>query len=100
MRRRATAAAAYRSGERLRDERTGDLFNHKRRRDVLHAEILLPSRFEGEPVALLRDDVRGDDVGQRPGVRPAHEWNAHPFRVRRLRDDEDAQPFRHSAAGA
>lgn len=40
--RRATAAAAYRAGERIRDERSGKLFNHSRRRDVLHKEIVLP----------------------------------------------------------
>jgi hypothetical protein len=56
--RRATAAAAYRSGERLRDERTGELFNHTRRRDVSHAEILLPSQFAGEPVAWARNRER------------------------------------------
>jgi hypothetical protein len=43
--RSATAAAAYRAGERIRDERTGVLHNHSRRRDVNHAEILLPSRL-------------------------------------------------------
>jgi ATP-dependent exoDNAse (exonuclease V) alpha subunit len=41
----ATGAAAYRAGETIRDTRTGDLHNHSRRRDVRHAEILLPSRF-------------------------------------------------------
>jgi MobA/MobL family len=56
--RRATAAAAYRSGERIRDQRTGDLFNYTRRRDVLHAEILLPTQFEGEPVAWARNRER------------------------------------------
>ena len=56
--RRATAAAAYRSGERIRDERTGELFNYARRRDVLHAEILLPSHFEGERVAWARNRER------------------------------------------
>lgn len=43
--RSATAAAAYRAGERIRDERTGVLHNHSRRKDVKHAEILLPSRL-------------------------------------------------------
>ena len=43
--RSATAAAAYRAGERIRDERTGVLHNHSRRQDVNHAEILLPSRL-------------------------------------------------------
>jgi ATP-dependent exoDNAse (exonuclease V) alpha subunit len=45
--RRATAAAAYRAGERLRDERSGAIHNYSRRRDVLHTEILLPAQFEG-----------------------------------------------------
>ncbi len=41
--RSAPAAAAYRAGERIRDERTGKLHNYSRRRDVIHAEIFLPS---------------------------------------------------------
>ena len=45
--RTATGAAAYRAGERLRDERTGELFNYSRRRDVLHKEIVLPARVVG-----------------------------------------------------
>jgi ATP-dependent exoDNAse (exonuclease V) alpha subunit len=55
--RRATAAAAYRAGERIRDERTGELHNY-RRRDVLHAEIFLPSQFEGASVAWARNRER------------------------------------------
>lgn len=43
--RRATAAAAYRAGERLRDERSGELLNFSRRRDVLHTEIFLPEQM-------------------------------------------------------
>lgn len=45
--RRAIAAAAYRAGERLRDERSGELHNYSRRRDVAHAEIILPSQVDG-----------------------------------------------------
>ena len=45
--RRATAAAAYRAGERLRDERTGKLYNYSRRKDVTHTEIFLPSHLAG-----------------------------------------------------
>ncbi len=45
--RRATAAAAYRAGERLRDERNGQLYNYSRRRDVLHTEIFLPAHVAG-----------------------------------------------------
>jgi len=56
--RRATAAAAYRSGERIRDERSGDLFNHSRRRDILHTEIFLPSQFDGVAAAWARNRER------------------------------------------
>jgi len=45
--RRATAAAAYRAGERLRDERSGKLYNYSNREDVAHTEILLPSHLKG-----------------------------------------------------
>jgi hypothetical protein len=76
--RRATAAAAYRSGERLRDERTGDLINHTRRRDVLHTEVLLPSQFEGEPVAWARNRERlwntAEHAEKRHNARVAREY--------------------------
>jgi ATP-dependent exoDNAse (exonuclease V) alpha subunit len=42
----APGAAAYRAGERIRDERTGQLYDYSRRGDVLHAEITLPSALE------------------------------------------------------
>jgi ATP-dependent exoDNAse (exonuclease V) alpha subunit len=45
--RRATAAAAYRAGERLRDERSGQLYNYSRRKDVAHTEIFLPAHLGG-----------------------------------------------------
>ena len=38
----ATAAAAYRAGERIEDERTGAVHDYRRREGVLHAEILAP----------------------------------------------------------
>jgi ATP-dependent exoDNAse (exonuclease V) alpha subunit len=40
--RSAVAAAAYRAGERIRDQRTGTLHNYSARKDVVHREILLP----------------------------------------------------------
>lgn len=45
--RRATAAAAYRAGERLRDERSGRQYNYSRRKDVVHTEIFLPAHLAG-----------------------------------------------------
>jgi len=38
----ATASVAYRTAERLADERTGEVFDYTRRRGVLHTEILAP----------------------------------------------------------
>ena len=56
--RRATASAAYRAGERIRDERSGEVHNHSRRRDVLHTEIFLPGQFDGQPVGWARQRER------------------------------------------
>jgi ATP-dependent exoDNAse (exonuclease V) alpha subunit len=55
--RSATSAAAYRAGERIRDERTGALHNHSQRQDVLHKEIFLPSSVEqvGSQMDWARD---------------------------------------------
>jgi hypothetical protein len=40
---KVTKAAAYRAGERIRDERTSAVYDHSGRMDVAHAEIVLPS---------------------------------------------------------
>jgi hypothetical protein len=42
-----TRAAAYRAGERIRDERTSHVHDWAFREDVVHKEILLPSQFAG-----------------------------------------------------
>ena len=51
----AVSAAAYRSGERIRDERAGKTYDHSERQDVMHKEIVLPSRFADEDMAWARD---------------------------------------------
>ena len=53
--RRATAAAAYRAGERIRDEHSGKVINYSKRKDVLHTEIFLPARLDGLNVGWARD---------------------------------------------
>jgi hypothetical protein len=53
--RRAVSAAAYRAGERLRDESSGRLYNHAGRRDVLHKEIVVPAAAAGRAPAWVRD---------------------------------------------
>lgn len=39
----ATAAAAYRSGEKINDERQGMTFDYTKKRGIVHSEILLPA---------------------------------------------------------
>lgn len=51
----AVSAAAYRAGERIHDERTGKTYDHSARQDVMHKEIVLPSRFAGDDVSWARD---------------------------------------------
>jgi MobA/MobL family len=42
-----TKAAAYRAGERIRDERSGAVHDYTKRTDVAHAEIVLPEEYGG-----------------------------------------------------
>jgi ATP-dependent exoDNAse (exonuclease V) alpha subunit len=51
----APSAAAYRAGERIRDERSGRIYDHTSRQDVLHKEIILPSQFADAPMDWARD---------------------------------------------
>jgi len=53
--RTAVGAAAYRAGERLRDERSGQLYNYSGRQDVLHREITLPAQFSAGSVGWAGD---------------------------------------------
>lgn len=53
--RRATSSAAYRAGERIRDERSGQTYDHTERTDVRHAEIVLPAELAGQEVGWARD---------------------------------------------
>jgi hypothetical protein len=46
---RATKAAAYRAGERIRDERTSEVYNYTDRRDVAYKEVVLPADLAGRP---------------------------------------------------
>jgi ATP-dependent exoDNAse (exonuclease V) alpha subunit len=56
--RNATAAAAYRAGERIRDERTRRIHNYARRTDVRHTEIFLPSALKDGEASWARDRSR------------------------------------------
>src|SRR6267154_1020068 len=51
----SVGAAAYRAGERIRDDRTNEIHNHSRRKDVTHAEIMLPGHVAGENMDWARN---------------------------------------------
>jgi ATP-dependent exoDNAse (exonuclease V) alpha subunit len=76
--RRATVAAAYRAGERIRDERTGELHNYTRRRDVLHTEIFLPAQVDASAAAWARNRERlwntAEHAEKRHNARVAREY--------------------------
>lgn len=42
----STSAAAYRAGEKIRDERTDRIYDHSHRRDIEYKEIILPSQLD------------------------------------------------------
>jgi hypothetical protein len=44
---RVTRTAAYRAGERIRDERTGQVHSYLDRRDIAYKEAIVPSEFAG-----------------------------------------------------
>jgi len=44
----SVGAAAYRAGERIRDDRTNEVHNHSRRKDVTHSEVMLPGHLAGQ----------------------------------------------------
>jgi hypothetical protein len=49
-------AAAYRAGERIRDERTGRMHSHLRRDDIAYKEVLVPSEFAGNAAIAWAQD--------------------------------------------
>jgi ATP-dependent exoDNAse (exonuclease V) alpha subunit len=76
--RSAVASAAYRAGERLREERTGRLHNHSHRRDVVHTEIFVPEHFAGQSLEWARNRERlwntADQAEKRHNSRVAREY--------------------------
>src|SRR5712671_5090075 len=55
----AVASAAYRAGERIRDERRGRTYNSTKKRFVAHSEILIP---EGAPDHLADRSTLWNEV--------------------------------------
>jgi hypothetical protein len=51
----SVGAAAYRAGERIRDDRTNEVHNHSRRKDVTHSEIMLPGQVSAQNMDWARN---------------------------------------------
>ena len=68
----ATVAAAYRAAKRIADDRTGEIRNYRRRRGILHKEIVFP---EGE-TPLSRSSVwnMAEAVEKRKDAKVARKW--------------------------
>jgi ATP-dependent exoDNAse (exonuclease V) alpha subunit len=74
----AVSAAAYRSGERIKDERTGKTYDHTERQDVMHKEIILPEEFAADEISWARDRASlwnaAEDAESRANARVAREY--------------------------
>jgi ATP-dependent exoDNAse (exonuclease V) alpha subunit len=74
----AVSAAAYRAGERIRDERTGRTYDHTDRQDVMHKEILVPSRFADSDMSWAKDRANlwnaAEGAESRKNARVAREY--------------------------
>jgi ATP-dependent exoDNAse (exonuclease V) alpha subunit len=54
----AVSAIAYRAGERIRDERTGKVYDHTGRHGVMHTEIVLPQQLNEADMSWAKDRNR------------------------------------------
>src|ERR1700679_2235538 len=76
---RVTRAAAYRAGERIRDERTSEVYDHSDRNDVDYKEVVLPTDLAGrDDMAWSQDRAilwnAAEHAGRRRNARLAREW--------------------------
>ena len=73
----AVASIAYRSGMKLHDERNDKTHNYEaRKKDVLSADIILPSAFLGADIELDRATIwnNAERAEKRKDARVAREW--------------------------
>jgi MobA/MobL family len=76
---RVTRAAAYRAGERIRDERTGEIHDYTDRHDVAYKEVVLPADLAGRADMSWTQDRStlwnaAEHAGARRNSRLAREW--------------------------
>ena len=73
--RSSTAAAAYRAGVCITDERTGEVFDYTRKGGVEHSEIIVPEKAHAD-LQRMADMSRSDDPNERSEGQAAF-WNAN-----------------------
>src|SRR3979490_3261793 len=67
---RVTRAAAYRAGERIRDERTSEVYDYSDRGDVAYKEVILPAELSARPdMAWSQDRSTLWDAAEHAGLR-------------------------------
>src|SRR5580658_9782565 len=75
---RVTRAAAYRAGERIKDERTSEVYDHSGRDDVTHKEVVIPGNLAGPDMGWTQDRAilwnAAEYSGLRRNSRLAREW--------------------------
>jgi len=74
-----THAAAYRAGERIRDERTGEIYDYSARSDVAYKEVVLPAELSGRHDMAWTQDRSilwnaAEHAGRQYNSRLAREW--------------------------
>jgi ATP-dependent exoDNAse (exonuclease V) alpha subunit len=74
----AVSAAAYRAGERIRDERSGKTYDHADRQDVMHKGIILPSELAADDMSWAKDRANlwnsAESAETRSNARVAREY--------------------------
>lgn len=94
----AVASIAYRSGMKLHDERNDKTHNYEaRKKDVLSADIILPSAFLGADIELDRATIwnNAERAEKRKDARVAREWLINlPHQL----DEETRKQLAHSFA--
>lgn len=74
----AVSAAAYRAGERIRDERSGKTYDHSDRQDVMYKEIILPGQFVSDDMTWAKDRANlwnmAESAETRSNARVAREY--------------------------
>jgi hypothetical protein len=76
---RATRAAAYRAGERIRDDRTSEVYDYTNRHDIAHKAVIVPTDLADRPDMTWAQDRSilwnaMEHAGLRHNSRVAREW--------------------------